>query len=501
MFEKNTSYLYVGNVARGTDTLAGMAAGSIAIVNEAGTVQTSTIMATDGEFRLVQKLSDGSLIFSPFFNPTKVKNVVGKSYVQPINQVSFLGFNGSSGALDATAAEDFVTNLVWENSRGFYNNSPLMLTAAYRTVAASQKELAFGLQSHWAAALKRQPYKFVKVEVVGDGTVADITGTSTITKVTKGSKGASVFIKDADGTAGMTASTASVTDATVLNVPSSGGRTFTFSAVALGTSAGHHLVVIGETTYLVADAGTNAQNATAIAAAINAGTQATAVVDTAAITVTYNTDFYSLPPLVLSSDDDSTWAQVAVTIASGDTEPVKYQISGTTSAAATFTLTEAYEGETGYVFDGTTDTINTGIATVTNYGLKFTGQENSTFDAVNDTHSMTRFSVTLGNFSTATVTYSQKANEGSGYWKGLANQEVYAQFQDKSPFISAMPRNNYRSEVLSTKDYDLCSFEVSQVAVVGNATGIASYKNFMIQIASATALAGDGVDAALGLDV
>ncbi|MCK9575592.1 MAG: hypothetical protein M0R51_06505, partial [Clostridia bacterium] len=101
MDNKNGSYMYVGNVARGTGTISGMANGSIAIVNEANTVQTANLMSTNGNYRIAKKGSDGSVVYSDFFNPTKLKNVVGKSYSAPVMKVAYLGYTGAAGALDA----------------------------------------------------------------------------------------------------------------------------------------------------------------------------------------------------------------------------------------------------------------------------------------------------------------------------------------------------------------------------------------------------------------
>jgi len=101
----------------------------------------------------------------------KVKNKVAKSYTAPINQVSYLGYNGSTGALDATADKDFILNIHWMNTMGFYNNSPLILSAAYHTTAASQSELSFGLIESLDAILKRQPYKFITVDRINNAAV------------------------------------------------------------------------------------------------------------------------------------------------------------------------------------------------------------------------------------------------------------------------------------------------------------------------------------------
>lgn len=501
MFEGNASYLYVANVASGVADAgdpSGIAAGSAVFVKEDGTIEKGA--NTTDKLRIAKKLADGSMIYSPFIDMSTRRNVVGKSYVAPSQQVSYLGYNGTSGNLDSANSTVYSVNLEWLNSQFTYNNSPMIFTGVYETSAsASQAELGLGLVGSINANLSRQPYRAIKAEVVGNGTVAAITGSSTITKVTKGLKGVSVYTKAVAADTTLTASTASVTDATLLNIPSSNGRTFTFDCL----DAVSHAAYIGEESYFIADQATAADgsdNATALAALINAGSVATATTSTATVTVTYNVDFYALPPMILS-DVDGTPTEVAVTIASGDAVATKFDIDGTTSSAASFNLTEAYEGTTGYIFDGTTAATNSGIATVTSYGIKFTGAENSKFDAVNDRYEVVSFVVDANDFTTATVTDSVEPSSGSGYGKEVANLEAYAQFLDKHPQISAYPRTSRREEVDVSGTYDIMSLEINDPTFTSPTTGMTVNHSFRIQIATKVALAGDDMDTVLGITV
>lgn len=405
MFEGNASYLYVANVARGTDTLAGMAAGSIAIINEAGTVQTSSIVTSNANYRVVQKLADGKFIFSPEFNPTKIKNQVGIDYEAPTQQTSYVGYNGSAGALDATADESFTMFLEWTNTAGFYNNRPLVLSATYHTTAASQEELSFGLLQNLDALMKRQPYKFVVVDRINNAAVT----------------AANCLDNDATVVQGSTA----FTIATALTYNSTAGTLAAGDFVRLHDPA-------ASATYL-----------------------------------------YSPVYKVISAvDNGSTCAVVVdrpITCASG------------TYAAAADELEVIPSASIG-----------------ANWGLKFVGAENSTFNAITETWSLTRFKILLNeSFSTATVSYSTNASEGTGYWKQLANQEVYSQYLDKASFISAYPRNNIRQEVSSANTYDMITFEVEQQVYQSPTNGMAYGKSFKIQIATKESLEMDGVDTVL----
>ena len=190
-------------------------------------------------------------------------------------------------------------------------------------------------------------------------------------KLTKGSTTAKFYIQDA--TDGVVASTGTIAAADVINVPSSNYRSVSFTAQDLGSSAGRHVIVLGSTVYNVADAGTAAQNATAIAAAINAGTQAKAVVSSSTtVTITLLGDYYMARPLVTYTADDSAWSIATLTVVDGETLPVTYKAVAAVSGAASFELDYAYQGETGYFVGGTTAASNAGIVTsITEYGLKF----------------------------------------------------------------------------------------------------------------------------------
>jgi len=327
------------------------------------------------------------------------------------------------------------------------------------------------------------------------------TGTSTLVKVTKGSKTVSVYIKAADGTSDFTASTASVAAATTTLAyafPSTDGKTFTFDAVALGSGAGHTLVVIGETKYLVADAGTDAQNATAIAAAINAGTQATASVSTATVTITYKAGTIgNLPPMVLKSDDDSTWTLVAVTIASGDSKQVVYRTDAATTTAATFTLDEPWQGETGYVYEGTT-AVTAGVATLTTglWGLKFSGLA-LPFDAIVGKYEIVRFNVKpkLGNqminpitgtgytyalgFDSSVLAYDvQAAKEGTGMYQQVAEEELLASWQNRPMVVQTWPPTKYSTEASASKEYSITALRIKKT----NNAGTVGHPNSYITI-------------------
>jgi len=472
--------------------------GQLAIVNSANTTVVADQTGTAPYLvRVVQRVGD-ELIFSPWIDASKLRKVSAVTGVKSTEQVSFVGYNGTSGSLGGAPASiaDYILKGIIKNTKTTYNCTPFIAHWSYQAAAsATEQTIAAGLLTSFNTWAKRFPEKVLACELVAATTsVAAFTGSSTIIKVTNGSKSVATYIKAAAGNVTLTASTASVVTSAVVNIPSWNGRTFTFSAVALGSGAGRHVVYIGGTTYNVADAGTDAQNATAIAASINAGTQATASVDTAALTITYNEGQYFLPPMVLSSDDDSTFSNVAVTIASGDAIPVKYINGAATSAAATFTLATEWQGPTGYVYEGTTAATNAGITTLNgdDFGLKFTGKALPVnFEKRN--YEKVRFELGLdGDFPTAAlVTDSVAASEGIGVYAQIGTLERQAQMNEGQAWLSAYPSVNYRNETakMAAEDFPLYQtivdfYDDAMTPVLGDT--VKSYATVIIATPNAT---------------
>lgn len=414
MPQGDLGYLYVANVASGVDdggAISGIAAGSVAVCTEAGLVEKGA--ATTGVYKIAHKLADGTLIFSPTFDMSKRKNVVGKSYAAPTQQTTYLGYNGTSGSLTVAADEDYVLNIEWQSTFGMCNNSAILVPGAYHTTAASQAELSLGLLLSLDGAMKRQAYPFVKMDRINNAAV--------------------------------TATNDFLGDATVV----SGSKSFT----------------VAESSGAAADAG---QYATSTEIAVG--------------------DYVRLAGAGLGTALTSAVYKVTA-------------VSGVSSAAATITVDRPLTVASGTYAAATHDIEVIPAASIgANFGLKFVGQENSTFDAINDRWAITRFDLMSGDFSRSDIT-TTAASEGSGYYKKVANMEILSQFLDKSPYISAMPRNNYRQETLSTKTYDLITFEIEDTVATYVSTGQTTSKSYRIQIAIDAALTGDDIDTVFGLTV
>lgn len=512
--EKNATYLYVANVTTGisdggTIDVTTLPAGAVVVGKVSGgnlVAVESTALSANETYQIINKLSDGTVLRSPMF---KGSDVISKSYLAytaPQEQVSYLGYNGSSitGLGTITIGTNYIIGLWLNHTKGLYDlKGEVKHISAYATDNTQATVAKLLMESHLKnfSPVREQNPSILCDRIALTSSVAAITGSATIYKLTKGSKTVYTYTKAAAGDATLTASTASVNINDVINIPSYNGRTFTFTASVLGSSpdAGRHVIYIGETAYTIADAGTAAQNATAIANAINAGTLATAVANTASVTITYNENTRALPPMVLSSDNDTTFANVTVTIASGDAVPVKYKVAATTSGAATFELDEPWQGETGYVYEGTTAATNIGIASLTSetWGLKFTGVKQP-FNPVTGYPTQVSFDVLTDSFGGYGVEYKAVApTPGNGTYAQVAELEMYAQGNEQWARNSIYPTRDLRMEANSTYAYNIGTIVVKPSVVIGS-TGTEIHSPFTLVIAAKTGLTAPALNTILG---
>ena len=459
--QSGVNYPFIHQVTRGSyTTVATMPVGAVCIVDNAGTIQTSSIASSTSKYRVCKMTANGP-VFSPEFTYSSINSKVGKYFEQAAEQVSFVGYNGSSGSISTPAAGDtFKLSLELLNTQGVYNNSAIIKDAAYTAQAATQVDVATGITNALINEFKspRAASGTLMFGRTSDGTGAALNGSATIYKLTQGSTTVYTYIKATAANVTLTALTASVNASDVISIPGVTGRTFTFGCLdAVG-----HVIYIADASVYIADQATAADgsdNATALAAAINLSTNAiskyaTASATGATVTVTYRPDFYALPPVVLSNVAASP-ATVAVTIASGNSVPTKYLAAATTSAAATFELDIPWQGATGYVYEGTTLASNIAyVASPSNWGVKIVGLPEANFNPKIGNYMKVRFKTAFKNLTknTATSTITENsvvAKEGTGMWQEASVVENNGGFKRGKIHVSAYPPTVYAQEVES----------------------------------------------------
>lgn len=398
--------------------------GQVALVDAGMRVIANLAAVTAGQtFYVVQGMGISSPVLKSQALTEGEYTLTGVVFSPVSEQITYVGYNGASGAIDADdTATAYQITIKHQNNDENDKAFPIARYGFFKTGGtASNVVTTTGLVKSLIKQYLQEPQTMAKFERVAAGTVADWTGTGTIAKFTKGSKIVS-FHTAAD--ADLPASTGTATDGAVISVPSSEVKSFTFTAL---TTVDHD-VYIGDTLYDVVGGGSAAASATAIADAINAGTQAYATTATAVVTVTPRPGVKFSAPVVVTDPDDTPALAAVIENAVGDRQPSIYIVDGTTSAVATFKLDVAYQGETTYVVGGTytqgTNSNGGVIASPTAFGIRLVGVAQP-FDVYRwRKYSTNRFVVAIGTeFNASPITTSSHASEGIGALPSVRQME------------------------------------------------------------------------------
>ncbi len=199
--------MYTANTARGANTtVATLPNKSVAIVDMAGTVQTSAITDTKLRVRIANKDSNGFVTYSPVFTTGTIESKTYVDYAAPTQQVTIVGYNPTTtlGAFDATINTDYELSLDLLSTFGIYNNTPVIKQVSYGTGATtSQEAIATGLKTSWDALMAYEATPFAIIERTSDGTRTAFTaGTGDATGVRPVNGSTTVpFVKAGDAAA------------------------------------------------------------------------------------------------------------------------------------------------------------------------------------------------------------------------------------------------------------------------------------------------------------
>lgn len=186
MFEDSNTKVFVCNVTNGNAaSFAALPSQSAVFFTEPQTFTEGAITTT--KTTLAYKNTKGVLSFVRGLLAANIKNGGYAAYSARVEQVSYLGYNGTSGSLDAANSTYYGIRVTLNHTFGMFNNSPLMLTFPYKTDAsATQSEVAAGLANAATAVLDRQAFKCMKVERINSGAQANAIAAATVSVVNGG---------------------------------------------------------------------------------------------------------------------------------------------------------------------------------------------------------------------------------------------------------------------------------------------------------------------------
>lgn len=188
--QKDIQLLMIGqDAAKSTGGINTLNDGEIGIFTPSGTRLTEASAATAPEFMIVKKTPNGGVpLVSSTIRKNKIKSCKASLYVAATNQVSYIGFNGTSGAI--TVANDNKYHIRFNIIQGLTSNhGGLYIKHAFYTSdsSATQFEIAHNLLKAASVEFSKEADKVLKTEMLSDDAGAALGGAATLT-VSNGSK-------------------------------------------------------------------------------------------------------------------------------------------------------------------------------------------------------------------------------------------------------------------------------------------------------------------------
>lgn len=173
-----------------------MAAGETIVVNMAGVaVDAGTASTLTQQFRIATKLADGDVKFSDTIDAKMVKKVTCQRYVAGANQVDYIGYNGSTGAIDVIDDNVYKINMYIVGTDALDFSRMTVKHGVYKSdSSATQAEIAAGLTQSLISNFSREGMKLkygtdiIKFDRVNSATGAEALGASDTLVGIKGSK-------------------------------------------------------------------------------------------------------------------------------------------------------------------------------------------------------------------------------------------------------------------------------------------------------------------------
>lgn len=201
--EKNSSYLLIGNVTKGSAAkVQDLPKGAVAVV-DANTGDILNSAAGTKLIKVVMRTKSGALVESPVFSLSNVKSS-SKLEVASLDtqQVSYLGATSVSnvigiGPIDVGKA--YTVNVVMHNL-GLINTTPEIKFGVYKALTNDEFEMVTGLKDSFDRQLNN-PYPMITVDRVCNGTITsfagdvDVTHNSTLVTLSTGSVNVNEIVK------------------------------------------------------------------------------------------------------------------------------------------------------------------------------------------------------------------------------------------------------------------------------------------------------------------
>lgn len=168
-----------------------LADGEVVVINKNGAALTAGQTIADSEYiRIAQRsgatAATANVIYSPKIYGANVTAFSGLSYVAPAEQVTYVGFNGTSGAIEAISDNVYKLRITFKHDmENWSEQSNVLYNEVTSDASATASEVAAAFVDKYNTTYPAQNAD-IKVERVTDGTFTVLGGSATV-DVTKGS--------------------------------------------------------------------------------------------------------------------------------------------------------------------------------------------------------------------------------------------------------------------------------------------------------------------------
>jgi len=169
-----------GNQARTGTSLSTAAAGEVFVTDGSGTILDTVSVVLADKIMIMQ--SQGSalpVVISPVIKKSNILTYKGGAYVAPVQGISYIGYNGSTGSIDVVNDNAYTALVYTYDSPTWAEKSPAIIGYFASDSAATEQEIADGLTvSMYQNKKNIQAAKPFTVERVNSGAaVGVVTGT------------------------------------------------------------------------------------------------------------------------------------------------------------------------------------------------------------------------------------------------------------------------------------------------------------------------------------
>lgn len=189
--QSNVTHMLVGkdlDLLDSSSTRDDLATGQIGVFLVGSTTAKTDALASGDKFTIAYKNSKGVVTETPVMEYDTLRDKSAVDYEAPSQRVRYIGYNGTSGSIEAVNNNDYVAHIFWyDNSKTFGYGKPVKFAAYYSSDSATQTEIATGLVKNFNKNFARENPKLIKAEVLLDDGGTAITGTGDLT-VKNGSK-------------------------------------------------------------------------------------------------------------------------------------------------------------------------------------------------------------------------------------------------------------------------------------------------------------------------